>query len=84
LIHQTLHGFEDLQVAPPGDMLQSGKKTPFVWADQRSVAAADAIVVFTSSSASFVQGVGSTSAGFTTSGDSGKQAVAALSLPAIN
>ena len=35
-IHQTLQGFEDLQVAPPGDMLQSNKKTPFVWADQRS------------------------------------------------
>jgi hypothetical protein len=35
-IHQTLSGFEDLQVAPPGDMLQSNKKTPFVWADQHS------------------------------------------------
>jgi len=35
-IHQTLRGFEDLQVAPPGDLLQSNKKTPFVWADQRS------------------------------------------------
>jgi len=35
-IHQTLQGFEDLQVAPPGDMLQSNKKTPFVWADQHS------------------------------------------------
>jgi len=35
-IHQTLRGFEDLQVAPPGDMLQSNKKTPFVWADRRS------------------------------------------------
>ncbi len=35
-IHQTLRGFEDLRVAPPGDMLQSNKKTPFVWADQQS------------------------------------------------
>jgi hypothetical protein len=35
-IHKTLSGFEDLQVAPPGDMLQSNKKTPFVWADQSS------------------------------------------------
>jgi hypothetical protein len=35
-IHQTLRGFEDLQVAPPGDKLQSNKKTPFVWADQHS------------------------------------------------
>ena len=32
-IHQTLSGFEDLQVAPPGDKLQSNKRTPFVWAD---------------------------------------------------
>ena len=32
-IHQTLSGFKDLQVAPPGDMLKSNKKTPFVWAD---------------------------------------------------
>jgi hypothetical protein len=35
-IHQTLQGFEDLRVAPPGDMLKSNKKTPFVWADQQS------------------------------------------------
>jgi len=35
-IHQTLRGFEDLEVAPPGDKLQSNKKTPFVWADQHS------------------------------------------------
>jgi hypothetical protein len=34
-IHQTLKGFEDLQAAPPGDRLQSNKKTPFVWADER-------------------------------------------------
>ena len=35
-IHQTLSGFEDLRVAPPGDRLQDNKKTPFVWADQES------------------------------------------------
>jgi hypothetical protein len=35
-IHQTLRGFEDLKVAPPGDKLQSNKKTPFVWADPHS------------------------------------------------
>ena len=35
-IHQTLRGFEDLNVAPPGDRLQANKKTPFVWADQHS------------------------------------------------
>ena len=35
-IHQTLSGFRDLQGAPPGDMLQSTKKTPFVWADPHS------------------------------------------------
>ena len=35
-IHKTLSGFEDLQGAPPGDMLQSNKKTPFVWAEQHS------------------------------------------------
>ncbi len=35
-IHQTLSGFEDLRVAPPGDKLQSNKKTPFVWADRHS------------------------------------------------
>jgi len=35
-IHQTLRGFEDLRVAPPGDQLQQNKKTPFVWADQRA------------------------------------------------
>lgn len=33
-IHKTLSGFEDLHGAPPGDMLQQNKKTPFVWADQ--------------------------------------------------
>src|SRR5581483_9736744 len=33
-IHQTLSGFADVQGAPPGDMLQSNKKTPFVWAGQ--------------------------------------------------
>jgi hypothetical protein len=35
-IHKTLSGFEDLQGAPPGDMLKSNKQTPFVWADQHS------------------------------------------------
>jgi hypothetical protein len=35
-IHQTLRGFEDLRVAPPGDQLQRNKKTPFVWADQHA------------------------------------------------
>jgi len=33
-IHQTLSGFSDLQSAPPGDKLQSNKKTPFVWAEE--------------------------------------------------
>jgi hypothetical protein len=35
-IHRSLNGFVDLQSAPPGDTLQSNKKTPFVWADQHS------------------------------------------------
>jgi hypothetical protein len=35
-IHQSLSGFVDLDDAPPGDQLQSNKKTPFVWADERS------------------------------------------------
>jgi hypothetical protein len=35
-IHQTLRGFEDLRVTPPGDQLQRNKKTPFVWADQHA------------------------------------------------
>jgi hypothetical protein len=35
-IHQTLSGFEDLRVAPPGDQLQQNKRTPFVWADERA------------------------------------------------
>lgn len=34
-IHRSLSGFIDLQGAPPGDMLQSNKKTPFVWADEQ-------------------------------------------------
>src|SRR5262249_5946962 len=34
-IHQTLSGFTDIQSAPPGDRLQSNKKTPFVWAEGR-------------------------------------------------
>jgi len=33
-IHQSLSGFLDLEGAPPGDMQQSNKKTPFVWADE--------------------------------------------------
>lgn len=35
-IHQSLSGFLDLDSQPPGDLLQSNKKTPFVWADQQS------------------------------------------------
>ena len=35
-IHQTLHGFENVHVAPPGDNLQNNMKTPFVWADAQS------------------------------------------------
>jgi len=33
-IHRSLSGFFDLDAAPPGDLLQSNKKTPFVWADE--------------------------------------------------
>lgn len=33
-IHRSLNGFFDLEGAPPGDMPQSNKKTPFVWADE--------------------------------------------------
>ncbi len=33
-IHQSLSGFVDLEGAPPGDQLQSNRKTPFVWAEQ--------------------------------------------------
>jgi hypothetical protein len=32
-IHQTLRGFTDVDAAPPGDRLQTNKKTPFVWAE---------------------------------------------------
>jgi len=35
-IHRSLSGFVDSEGAPPGDMLQSNKKTPFVWADEQS------------------------------------------------
>jgi hypothetical protein len=35
-IHRSLSGFIDFEGAPPGDMLQSNKKTPFVWADEQS------------------------------------------------
>jgi hypothetical protein len=34
-IHRSLSGFVDVEGGPPGDQLQSNKKTPFVWADQR-------------------------------------------------
>jgi hypothetical protein len=34
-IHQSLSGFVDVEGGPPGDQLQSNKKTPFVWADER-------------------------------------------------
>jgi hypothetical protein len=33
-IHRSLSGFFDLEGAPPGDLLQSNRKTPFVWADE--------------------------------------------------
>jgi hypothetical protein len=33
-IHRSLSGFVDVDGAPPGDMQQSNKKTPFVWADE--------------------------------------------------
>jgi hypothetical protein len=36
VIHQSLSGFIDLKGGPPGDRLQSNKKTPFVWADEES------------------------------------------------
>ena len=35
-IHRSVSGFIDFEGAPPGDMLQSNKKTPFVWADEQS------------------------------------------------
>jgi len=35
-IHKSLSGFVDFEGAPPGDLLQSNKKTPFVWADEHS------------------------------------------------
>jgi hypothetical protein len=35
-IHRSLSGFIDVEGAPPGDQLQSNKKTPFVWADEHS------------------------------------------------
>jgi hypothetical protein len=35
-IHRSLSGFVDIAGAPPGDQLQSNKKTPFVWADEHS------------------------------------------------
>lgn len=33
-IHRSLSGFIDLIGAPPGDLQQENKKTPFVWADE--------------------------------------------------
>lgn len=36
-IHRSLSGFVDVEGAPPGDQLQSNKKTPFVWADEHTV-----------------------------------------------
>jgi hypothetical protein len=35
-IHRSLSGFVDIAGAPPGDELQSNRKTPFVWADEHS------------------------------------------------
>ena len=35
-IHRSLSGFIDFEGGPPGDQLQSNKKTPFVWADEHS------------------------------------------------
>jgi hypothetical protein len=35
-IHRSLSGFVDVDGAPPGDQLQSNRKTPFVWADEHS------------------------------------------------
>jgi hypothetical protein len=35
-IHRSLSGFVDIEGAPPGDLLQSNKRTPFVWADEHS------------------------------------------------
>jgi hypothetical protein len=35
-IHRSLSGFADIEGAPPGDLLQSNKKTPFVWADEEN------------------------------------------------
>ncbi|MEO8259722.1 MAG: hypothetical protein ABI868_20420 [Acidobacteriota bacterium] len=35
-IHRSISGFTDFDGAPPGDQLQSNKKTPFVWADEHS------------------------------------------------
>lgn len=33
-IHRSLSGFVDVDGAPPGDLQQTNKKTPFVWADE--------------------------------------------------
>jgi hypothetical protein len=34
-IHRSLSGFNDVEGGPPGDQLQTNKKTPFVWAAER-------------------------------------------------
>jgi hypothetical protein len=34
-IHKSLSGFFDLEGTPPGDLLKSNKKTPFVWAEEQ-------------------------------------------------
>ena len=33
-IHDTLSGFSDVHLAPPGDSRTANKKTPFVWAEE--------------------------------------------------
>ena len=33
-IHQSLSGFSDVHMAPPGDKLTPNKQTPFVWASE--------------------------------------------------
>jgi hypothetical protein len=40
-IHQTLRGFANLQVPPPGDVMENKEKTPFVWADQHFAGSPD-------------------------------------------
>jgi hypothetical protein len=33
-IHQTLSGFSDIDLAPPGESKTANKQTPFVWAEE--------------------------------------------------